>query len=529
MSERDPAGSRHAWLWATAFAVVAALLVVRNLIDLSGSPPGLYIDESSIGYNAWTVAHYGVDEHGVHVPLFFAAFGEYKNPVYIYSLVPLARFLALTPTVERLPAAMFGLFIVAFLTMAAWRMSRSRPITLFALGLSALTPWITQQSRVGFEVVSMVALLSGALWCLADEQGLRPRRLAGAGLFLGLAIYGYTVGRFEVLALTVAFVAVYARRRFHQWWLALVPVIAGYAVLAVYGLLHPGALTSHFNGISIASPNASPITVAGRFLANYGLYFTPDFLFIHGDPNPRHNTGYAGMLLAVMVPLLLMGLVTCWRRRSEALPKIVLLGIVLAPVAAAVTDNGGAPHALRSATAIPFWMLLAFFGLVGIADLVRGRRVITVAVVAAITAALLAQGAFYTVDLYTAYPVRAAAAFDTGEVTGLAAAAAAAGGHTIYVSDTLEQPYIDAFFALTPPPPATPVDNDGALGLDRLGMRVSDPADAEAFAAPGDLLVLWITDPRPRRAVVIGEERAPVDPLHPGGEPPALVMIYRAT
>ena len=50
-----------------------------------GRRPGLYVDEASIGYNAWTIAHFGVDEHGIHFPLFFEAFGEYKNPIYVYA------------------------------------------------------------------------------------------------------------------------------------------------------------------------------------------------------------------------------------------------------------------------------------------------------------------------------------------------------------------------------------------------------------------------------------------------------------
>ena len=112
-------------LWAASFALVGIAIVVRNLTDLSRVPPGSYIDESSIAYNAWTVAHYGVDEHGFHLPLYFQAFGEYKNPLYIYALVPFVRFLAVTSDVERLPAAIFGLVVALFLTLTAWRITRS--------------------------------------------------------------------------------------------------------------------------------------------------------------------------------------------------------------------------------------------------------------------------------------------------------------------------------------------------------------------------------------------------------------------
>ncbi|MBV8301108.1 MAG: hypothetical protein JOY68_04205, partial [Candidatus Dormibacteraeota bacterium] len=81
---RRATARRTLLLWGLAFAVTAAAIIVRNLATLDTAPPGMYIDEASIGYNAWAIAHYGVDEHGFTMPLYFQAFGEYKNPVYVY-------------------------------------------------------------------------------------------------------------------------------------------------------------------------------------------------------------------------------------------------------------------------------------------------------------------------------------------------------------------------------------------------------------------------------------------------------------
>ena len=93
-------------LWIAVFAAAGALVVARNLAALSWVPPGLYADEASVGYNAWTIAQFGVDEHGIRFPLFFEAFGEYKNPIYIYALALLLLFLPLTSAVARFPAAL---------------------------------------------------------------------------------------------------------------------------------------------------------------------------------------------------------------------------------------------------------------------------------------------------------------------------------------------------------------------------------------------------------------------------------------
>jgi hypothetical protein len=516
----------HHRLWVGAIAALAALVVVRNLVDLAGSPPGLYVDEASIGYNAWTVAHFGVDEHGIHVPLFFQAFGEYKNPIYVYALAGLVRFLPLTVAVERFPAALFGLAAVGFLTAAAWRMTGSRVITLATLALAACTPWLVIESRVGFETISMLALLSAALWCLAGGQPT-PRRFGIAGVMLALAIFAYTTARLEILLIAAALAIAWGLARAPGWWRALVPVAAGYAVLAVYMLLTPGALTGRFESISIWADGAPFNVVIDRFLTNYLSYFSPGFLFFQGDANPRQNTQIGGMLLWVTAPLVIAGLVVCWQRRREPLARFLVAGIVLAPVAAALTNNG-TPHALRSSGMLPFLVIVGVLGADGFRRALAGRTWVRGALAGVLGAGLLAQAIVFTIDLYAAYPSRAAPSFDTGEMTAISTARDLAGSHRIFLSDTLDQPYIEAFFAYLPAPPAQPVTDNGTPGLAALGMQVISPDIAENEASAGDVLVLESADPKPPSTwVLVATEYTPSNLLDTAAPRPALIAVYR--
>ena len=504
-------------------------MVARNISALATSPPGFYLDEASIGYNAWAIAHHGVDEHGYGWPLYFAAFGEYKNPLYVYAVVPFVRFLPLTATTERLPAALFGLAAVLFLTLAAWRITRSRWSALAMCVIAALTPWLVQESRVGFEVISMVATLSVVLWCLAAEDRLRRGGFAVAGVFLALSIFAYSTGRLEVLLFAAAFVAVYARRRFRGWWLVPAAVLAGYIVLGGYELSHPGALTAEFNLRSIASDGAPLATLIGRFAANYFSYFDGGFLFVTGDLNPRHNTGFAGMLLAATLPLILLGLAGCWQRRREALPKFVVLCLVLGPVAAAVVNNGNEPHALRSADMLPFWLVLAAFGLDVLRRLLARSRRLTLPAAGLIGAAVLAQGSLYLADMYTAYPVRSAASFDDGLASAIAVAWRHAGGREVLVSSTFEggAAYIDAYVALLPPPPPTPFTVGAYPQLGALHITVVDPGVMAAAAEPGDTVVVAPADPTPAGAALVQTEYGPVDPLNPKVPAQPQASVYR--
>jgi hypothetical protein len=513
-------------LWVGAMAALALLVVVRNLVDLTGSPPGLYVDEASIGYNAWTIAHFGVDEHGIHFPLFFEAFGEYKNPIYVYAVAALVRLMPLTVAVERFPAALFGCAVVGFLTAAAWRMTGSRLITLGILALTACTPWVVIESRVGFETISMVALLSAALWCVAGRLPT-PRQFGIAGVLLAFAIYGYTTARFEVLLIAIALAIAWGLAKAPGWWRAFVPIGAGYALLGVFALLTPGALTGRFESISIWADGAPLSVVVDRFLVNYLSYFSPSFLFLQGDANPRQNTGIGGMLLWVMAPLLIAGLVVCWKRRHEPLVRFLVAGILLAPIAAALTNNG-TPHALRSSGMLPFLVILAVLGADGLRTALARRVGVGRVLAGVLAAGLVAQGILFTADLYAAYPNRAAPYFDTGEIAAITTARDIAGSGRIYLSDTLDGPYIEAFFAYRPAPPRQPETDDATPGLAALGMQVIAPDLAEREASAGDVLVLSETDPDPPGGWVrVATERAPANPLDAAALRPVLETVYR--
>src|ERR1051325_9593461 len=106
--------------------VAAALCFLR----ITTNPPGFYIDESSIAYNAHTIARTGSDENGARWPLYFRAFGDYKNPVYIYLLAGLFRLTGPSILVARLLSASLVVLAAAALGVLGLRLTRSRSIAL---------------------------------------------------------------------------------------------------------------------------------------------------------------------------------------------------------------------------------------------------------------------------------------------------------------------------------------------------------------------------------------------------------------
>jgi len=478
-------------------------VALRNIVALASVPRGFFQDEAAIGYDGWAIAHYGTDEHGAHLPLFFESFDDYKNPIYIYSVAAVTRLLPLTAATTRLPAAVFGTLTVLLLSATAFKMTRSYTVTAVTFLIAAMTPWLMLESRVAFEVISLVLAISAAVYFLATAQFSRPRLhylLAGCSLMLGT--FAYTPGRLQIAVFAVVLCASFGLpwRKFSSWWLALIPIVLGYVVLLVWGADHPGALTGRFLRVGIIN-DANPLIVLGHFIVLYlGYIPSPEFLLAWGDFNWRHNIHFAGMLLVVTVPLLVIGGRACARRFREPFPRFVLFGFFASPVAAALTWDA-APHALRAAPMLPFCIVLMIYGVQAILganrNVQRKRRIAVWG-----TVALLLNGIGANIWLFTAYPALAADSFQDGAITALQVGHDIAGPHTMYITDSAGIIYSFPLFVFQPPPPSTKNANNVTDLLASVHVVKLAPGTS-ARLQPGDVLVASPTDREPLGATIV--------------------------
>src|SRR5829696_4598999 len=135
-------------------AAVCVLAFALYAVDVPDNPPGFYIDESSIAYNALTVAQTGRDEHGEAWPLYFRAFGDYKNPTYVYLLAAVFRVTGPGVAVARYLSAALGVLAALALGLLGARLTGSRAAGLLTFLTALLTPWLYGLSRVAVEVAA---------------------------------------------------------------------------------------------------------------------------------------------------------------------------------------------------------------------------------------------------------------------------------------------------------------------------------------------------------------------------------------
>ena len=442
-------GSR---LELAAFGLLSVAVGLLYFHDLGVVPSGLFCDETSVGYNAWTIGHGLRDGHGVLLPLFFQCFGDFKSPLYVYAAALTVRLFGPTPFAVRLPSVLYalGMALVLHRLLAEW--TGNRRVARWTALLSLLCPSIFTFGRHAVSEVSSFPfwLVLAFLMLLRFERGPTARRGALAGLALGACTYSYTTARMLAPLSVAVAAASFALSRPHR---RALPAFLGAAALAglpmgVFMLVHPGMLTQRFDLISVFRDHPTAGLALRRVLENYrAQLLSPGFLFRTGDHNPRHNVGVGLLPVWLAVPFVL-GLAALWeRRRGSPLSRFLLVFLLIAPIPAALTDEG-IPHASRMLQLAPFAFAVA--GLAA-ADWIERARPPRAALAFVLGLALL-EGGIFLGHYFGDYAQRSQGSFDGGAGEALRVVfAARREGEPLYLSPEifgLQNTYIEFWGSL---------------------------------------------------------------------------------
>jgi hypothetical protein len=391
-----------------ALALVAIVVTVY-LIGVPRTPPGFCLDESSITFNAHLISTTGHDEYNEAWPLFFKAFGEYKNPVYIYLLAGLFKFTGPSITVARLLSALLGVTAVLLMAFLAAAVSAQRSVGL-VVGLStAFTPWIFENSRLVFEVACYPALT--ALFLIAVFRAAKHERWSVIDVLsliatLALLTYGYSIGRLLGPLLAVGLIIFASRKRY----LEILFVWLGYALslvpLFVFSRHHPGALTARFSSLTYIQPNTTVIEIARRFIVQYAQDINPVRFLLIGEDNVRDHLAGTGSILAVTFIFALVGLILILRNhRKDRWWLFVIYASVISVIPAALTTTIFPQirlitlPVLLNVLSIPAWQFL--FERVRIKERSQGRALLIAALLL-----MMAQGIYFQALYHQTAPER---------------------------------------------------------------------------------------------------------------------------
>lgn len=172
-------------------------------------PDGLHLDETSFGYNAWSLLTTGRDEFGTKLPVAIRAYDDWRPPVYTYLTAGLMRLCGVDDWVVRLPSLVSGL---ACLGIVYWWFTKmwGRKVGGWAVMALSLNPALIFLSRTAFDAnlaLTVSIATFGLLW-----YGLNRTRFKwwGVGLVLSaLATVSYQANKVFVPVMLLAMLVIH--------------------------------------------------------------------------------------------------------------------------------------------------------------------------------------------------------------------------------------------------------------------------------------------------------------------------------
>ncbi|HWN10800.1 MAG TPA: hypothetical protein VNO50_16290 [Pyrinomonadaceae bacterium] len=324
-----------------AFLIITCFGAIVYFVSVPNHPPGFYIDESSIAFNAHLISQTGSDEHGETWPLYFRAFGDYKNPTYIYLLAGLFKLMGPSIAVARSLSAGLGLAGGILLGLLAWKITRRIGVVIVVALSAFLTPWLYESSRMVFEVALyplLTALFLLALWRASRKQSWQTSDVVALTATLALLTYSYSIGRL-LAPLLAAGLALFLRR---HGWRSVMKVWLGYVVtlipLLVFYRQRPGSLSDRFTLLTYITSQSSVANVVLEFFRHYLANLNPWRWLMTGENNVRDHLSGFGSLLAATVVLGVGGAVMVLRRyRREPWWQFILYGCLVSVIPASLT------------------------------------------------------------------------------------------------------------------------------------------------------------------------------------------------
>ena len=182
--------------WICAL-ILLALFIPVHLFALDQTPTGLYIDEVSMGYDAWCLVNYGVDRSLDPYPVYLKNYGGGQNALYTYLI---AALISLTGTVStvimRIPAALFGLLTLIFGALIVHDLlGKKHPYAWFIFGLFYIVcPYYTMAARFGLESNLLMGMSTVFLYTLIRAvRTQKTSRFIVSGIAAGIVLYTYAL------------------------------------------------------------------------------------------------------------------------------------------------------------------------------------------------------------------------------------------------------------------------------------------------------------------------------------------------
>lgn len=367
------------------FLIVLGVLI--RVWRFGSVPLSLYWDEVAIGLDAQSVANTGKDINNQpwFQPLYYS-YGDYKAPVYILITTLIAKISPITQFIIRLPSLLAGLLtgVLLFILVKLFN-PKKRILPWLVLVSYLIMPWSIHFSRIAMEShLSLFFLTLTVFLSVYAYLKQKPLLLLFSGLAGSIGIFTYISLRLIAPLLYLStFLIIKSKKNLKLWTffilgsliMTLTTLILvkspKYQTSQAYRLSNDNLITSTTYIDKSISAKGESTQIAPRlfhhrylykaeeYLSNYFSHLNPQFLFLSGDSNPRHHSGFGGQLLAIQGIFLLLGIYSLMAKTNRSQTWLILSWLLLSPTISALVNE--VPHASRS-----IYMIIPLAWLIGL-------------------------------------------------------------------------------------------------------------------------------------------------------------------
>ena len=406
VTPRRPDARLKVWALALGLGALALLLYTWRL---DTSPIYLQHDEIFFALQAQAISVTGHDSNGRLLPVYFEVErGHWFQPAIIYAMALVFKAVPLSIAAIRTPTAIVGAVNVVLMFFIARRLFNRTGVAVLTPLILTLTPAHFIHSRVAMDYLFPIPFVLG--WLLCVLTFLETRKivvlLIGTSL-LGIGFYGYlaAIVMMPIYAAITGVMLCWARARRRDYVIALAGFAWPIVPAAVFLLLHPEMVIDFVTRYRVYG---TPLPYRGAIM-RIGLYwgaFDPSQLFFSGGANLINTTRQAGVFLLPLAVLLPFGIARVLRRPIPLSRRLLLLGLVSAPLTAVLVPESGAID--RMLSLVPFGVLLAACGIEAAS---AGSKMARAGLVVLLIA-MPVQFAAFSADYFSGYRVRSSYWFE---------------------------------------------------------------------------------------------------------------------
>ncbi len=294
------------------FIGIVITFLLTRLYMLSSIPFGVHIDEASVGYNAYSIAKYGVDRYLNPYPIYFLNFGNGQSAMYTYFAALLIKIFGYNLFILRIPSVVFGFITLTFGYLLGKELINKKFGLLVAF-LITICPYFILASRFALDCNLMLGMFSASSYSLLKAiKEEKNSKYIISGLLFGLTLYSYALSYIilPVCLLLVLLYLLYTKKiNIKQIICFVIPLVLLAIPLILSVLVQikvlPEIITPYFSILKMGNDRVSEVSLSLSVVINN---IKNVFQLLQNDPAYYNAEPKFGTLYLFSIPLVILGL-----------------------------------------------------------------------------------------------------------------------------------------------------------------------------------------------------------------------------